>query len=119
MNSKAQVVRENLVKCCKFTFAVCCLPFAVYVWRLPFAVNLTLDLFIGGNLPRNINKQISLFALKRSVTMPEAINLILELYEELFAACLQIVTATLIYLLGSQYANRKYLKFSPKGIEVT
>ena len=51
--------------------------------------------------------------------MPVAINLILELFEELVVACFQIQTAIWIYLLGSQSANRKYLKFSPKEIKVT
>ena len=51
--------------------------------------------------------------------MPEAIKLILELFEELFAACLQIPMAIWIYLLGRQSANRKYHKFSPKEIEKT
>ena len=51
--------------------------------------------------------------------MPVAIDLILELFEELFAACFQILTAIWVYLLGSQSANRKYLKFSPKEIKVT
>lgn len=51
--------------------------------------------------------------------MPVAIDLILELFEELFAACFQILTAIWLYLLGSQSANRKYLKFSPKEIKVT
>ena len=37
--------------------------------------------------------------------MPVAIDLILELFEELFAACFQILTAIWVYLLGSQSAN--------------
>lgn len=51
--------------------------------------------------------------------MPVAIDLILELFEELFAACFQILTAIWVYLLGSQSANRINLKFSPKEIKVT
>ena len=51
--------------------------------------------------------------------MPVAIDLILELFEELFAACFQILTAIWVYLLGSQSANRKTLKFSPKEIKAT
>ena len=58
-------------------------------------------------------------ATLRSVASGLDINLILELFEELFATCFQILTAIWIYLLGSQSANRKYLKFSPKEIEVT
>ena len=51
--------------------------------------------------------------------MPVAIDLILELFEELFAACFQILTAISVHLLSSQSANRKYLTFSPKEIKVT
>ena len=53
MNSKAQV-KGKLGHVLQIH--ICCLL---------FAVNVTLNLFIGGNLPRNINKEISLFALKR------------------------------------------------------
>ena len=60
MNSKAQV-KGKLGHVLQIH--ICCLLFAV--WRLLFAVNVTLNLFIGGNLPRNISKEISLFALKR------------------------------------------------------